>query len=93
MSKEDAQAMMAEIRRRHDAAFEQAKAEGLAAGQEPFDLDRFLAIFNTVKPPSPLSREEQIEEWEHAYYRRTQRCMTIEEFARAMEEAEMYDGG
>ncbi|MEM7275080.1 MAG: hypothetical protein AAF547_18500, partial [Actinomycetota bacterium] len=66
LTPEEAEASMREWEAREAADFAKAKADGLAAGQEPFDLDRFLAIFNTVKPPSPLSREEQIEEWEHA---------------------------
>lgn len=72
-----------------EAAKERAKVDG----KEPFCLDAFYATYTPSAPPSKRPREEQFREWEKQYYLSRFKVKTIEEFARAVELSDLYDGG
>ncbi len=70
----------------------EAKRVAAEVGKEPFDLDRFNQYYsdhNTRLYSSP--REERIAELEEIYYVRHPKTMTLEEFAKKMDELDMYE--
>ena len=75
-------------RRREDA---RRKADALAAGKEPFDLDRFFEFYIMESPPEGDLRERVIPSWERDYFTmRGQRFMTIEDYAKYLNEIDVY---
>lgn len=67
------------------------KADALAAGKEPFDLDRLFDFYVMRSKPSEESREESTIHWERDYYTmRGQPFMTIEDYAKHLNEIDVY---
>lgn len=54
--------------------------------KEPFDYQRLVGLLSLATPPSPAQAE-------YYYYVVYSRVRTLEDMARALEEADLYDGG
>ncbi|NVB43135.1 hypothetical protein G6O69_38680 [Pseudenhygromyxa sp. WMMC2535] len=85
-------AVLAAARSEEDQALERARAEALAKGKEPFDLDRLYALWPWC-PDGRLSqaqrerqRPELARSWATDYYLRHPEVMTLEDFASLMRE-------
>ena len=81
-------------RRKSESAVRLADAKRRASsrGKEPFSLESFDLVYRSSSPPSG-SLEERQRRWELRYYVDFECAMTIEEFARAVERNDLYDGG
>ncbi|MEM9650570.1 MAG: hypothetical protein AAGA65_00650 [Actinomycetota bacterium] len=74
--------------------FERRKGDGLAAGKEPFDLDRFFEFYVMRSKPDEARRDVATANWERSYFQTIGReFMTVREFAEYLNEADVYDGG
>jgi hypothetical protein len=76
---------------------QEIKREALAAGKEPFDLDRFDELYTGVNSiyynyKRTGSREERIKRWERGYYAGLGRdTWTLEEFAELQDYHDLHD--
>ena len=72
------------------------KKEALARGKEPFDLDKFSTLYDfTYGLSSEQIRanwEQYRKEYERSYFLTHRDVMTIEEFADAKYELDVWDG-
>lgn len=63
-------------------------------GKEPFDLDRLDALYvRESHAAREVPREQRIAQLERDYYLHYRDVDTLEEFARALERSDRFDGG
>lgn len=79
-------------------AFDQAKSTQLAAGKEPFDLEKLYEGWpwcpdfrgRTPEHGFLLSRERRIREWERTYFLYSPGVSTMSEFIEKMKDAQLW---
>lgn len=83
--------LFAQQKAKNAALLAAAKRDQHAAGKEPFDLDALERIYDTTTMMGSLpSRETRQRTYEHKYYMLHSKAMTLEEFAKLMEENDLW---